>query len=172
MAGLIQVRCFFAIFFWFQFPALVGSSTSAGSGTCACTTSSGGYCIDSTTTPRHSYFCTNEIYPDRCASAGGRNWIPSGLCVFTQTNAANENCNATKLADNATSAGNCTDQMQRNESCFQAPKSGFACAVTRCNHEGILSIGTCTIIPQRPAWYKSGVFLSSLFYLIHFQVRC
>ena len=66
-------------------------------GTCTCTTfingnSATGNCVDSDNLERHRYFCTNEIYPDRCASAGGRtSWIPSGLCAFTQTNAANEN---------------------------------------------------------------------------------
>ena len=65
-------------------------------GTCTCTTfangnSATGNCVDSNGFLRQRSFCTSEIYPNRCASAGGRSWIPSGLCAFTQTNAANEN---------------------------------------------------------------------------------
>lgn len=65
-------------------------------GTCTCTTYTGGdsesgNCVDSSGFNRFRNFCTDQIYPDLCASAGGRNWIPSGLCSFTQTNVANEN---------------------------------------------------------------------------------
>ena len=65
-------------------------------GTCTCTTFSGGNsatgnCVDSNGFNRQRAFCTSEIFPDRCASAGGRSWLPSGLCAFTQTNSANEN---------------------------------------------------------------------------------
>ena len=65
-------------------------------GTCTCTTfangnSATGNCVDSNGFLRQRSFCTSEIYPNRCASAGGRSWLPSGLCAFTQTNAANEN---------------------------------------------------------------------------------
>jgi hypothetical protein len=65
-------------------------------GTCTCTSYTGGNsesgnCVDSSGFNRFRNFCTDQIYPDLCASAGGRNWIPSGLCSFTQTNVANEN---------------------------------------------------------------------------------
>jgi len=65
-------------------------------GTCTCTTfangnSATGNCVDSNGFLRQRSFCTSETFPNRCASAGGRSWIPSGLCAFTQTNAANEN---------------------------------------------------------------------------------
>tara|TARA_B100000795_G_scaffold252097_1_gene221388 strand:- start:185 stop:1324 length:1140 start_codon:yes stop_codon:yes gene_type:complete len=65
-------------------------------GTCTCTTFAGGNaatgnCIDSNGYSRQRTFCTNEIYADRCASAGGRNWLATGLCAFTATNSANAN---------------------------------------------------------------------------------
>ena len=65
-------------------------------GTCTCTTFTGGNsatgnCVDSNGFNRHRHFCTDEIYPDRCTTAGGRTWIPANLCAFTQTNTANEN---------------------------------------------------------------------------------
>ena len=86
-----------------------GGSTTCGTnglfnpqGTCTCMkfqddNKVSGNCLDDDEKhTRQRSFCTNEINKDRCDSAGGRNWVPSGLCAFTS------NTDVTCLANTCT----------------------------------------------------------------------